>query len=311
MWKERLEDTPYNTWLRQHYHLAHMDNGGHRVSLHSDDAIPGERRLTENLIFLGHDDYEVEQAPDGFRVKLVLFWRPLAPSGAVPVSLKIMDSAYHVWGQAAGVLQWSPDHKHTGLGFVADERAINVSPGTPPGEYQISVAVPAPDEDSQGIFVEPIALPRRFATREELDMSHSVDVRLADRAALLGYRTTDPDIGPGDSIDLTLFWQALEKMKQNYTVFVHLQAADGALVAQQDNQPVAGFYPTSRWVTGEIVRDPYRLTVPQDAPPGPYRLLVGLYDAATGVRLPISAPGQPAFQDAVELTGSGGRQNND
>ena len=53
----------------------------------------------------------------------------------------------------------------------------------------------------------------------------------------------------------------------------------GALVAQQDNVPVEGLAPTDTWTPGELIRDPYRLMLPQDLAPGVYQLLVGLYDA--------------------------------
>lgn len=38
---------------------------------------------------------------------------------------------------------------------------------------------------------------------------------------------------------------------------------------------------------GEVLTDRYTLQVRQDAPPGEYRLEVGMYDAATGARLPV------------------------
>ncbi len=45
--------------------------------------------------------------------------------------------------------------------------------------------------------------------------------------------------------------------------------------------------PTDGWQAGEIVVDNHGLPIPAGAPPGDYRLIVALYDAETGVRLPI------------------------
>ena len=53
-------------------------------------------------------------------------------------------------------------------------------------------------------------------------------------------------------------------------------SAPGDITAQVDSQaPVYGWYPTSQWQTGEVVREDYGLTVP----PGksPRLLAIGLY----------------------------------
>ena len=48
-----------------------------------------------------------------------------------------------------------------------------------------------------------------------------------------------------------------------------------------------GFYPTGGWTAGEIVRDQYDLTISPEAPPGRYRIAVGMYRAETGERLVV------------------------
>jgi len=65
--------------------------------------------------------------------------------------------------------------------------------------------------------------------------------------------------------------------------------ATGGLVAQQDNLPVEGLAPTTTWQPGTLIRDPFRLDIPGETPPGDYRLLVGLYDEA-GNRAPMLLP---------------------
>jgi len=95
---------------------------------------------------------------------------------------------------------------------------------------------------------------------------------------LLGYRINRSTIG---AFDVTLLWQAKDKPAGDYSVFVHLSdkneiAGPGDIIAQVDSQsPVYGWYPTSQWQAGEIVREDYELVVP----PGkiPHLLEVGLY----------------------------------
>jgi hypothetical protein len=49
---------------------------------------------------------------------------------------------------------------------------------------------------------------------------------------------------------------------------------------------VRGTYPTTGRVEGEVITDEYEIAVKSDAPPGDYQIEVGMYDAATGQRLP-------------------------
>jgi hypothetical protein len=69
---------------------------------------------------------------------------------------------------------------------------------------------------------------------------------------------------------------------------VQLLNETGQVVAQVDAQPQAGTAPTLTWLPGEILSDPYTLTLPPTLPPGTYRLIAGLYDATTGARLPLA-----------------------
>ncbi|MCK4316337.1 MAG: hypothetical protein KAX24_11250, partial [Anaerolineae bacterium] len=87
-------------------------------------------------------------------------------------------------------------------------------------------------------------------------------------------------------ISLTLVWRAEEVPDADYTVFVHLVDQGGALVAQADHPPLDGAYRTSFWAPGDVVRDPYRLTVDDAVTPCACTLLVGMYDPRTGNRLP-------------------------
>lgn len=88
---------------------------------------------------------------------------------------------------------------------------------------------------------------------------------------------------------LNVTWQPLRTFTQDWKIFVHLVDANNQVLAQFDGHPQAGDYPTSHWVPGEIIADTYPLQFPADAPPGPYRVFLGLYDEATQTRLPVSS----------------------
>jgi hypothetical protein len=101
----------------------------------------------------------------------------------------------------------------------------------------------------------------------------------------------DHDIVPPTEITptltLTLTWQAVTSVADDYTVFVHVLTPDGAKIAQRDTRPCDGECPTDGWLPGEIVIERHQLTLAPDAPPGPYRLAVGLYLLETGDRAAV------------------------
>ncbi|HZY41538.1 MAG TPA: DUF2723 domain-containing protein, partial [Anaerolineae bacterium] len=80
---------------------------------------------------------------------------------------------------------------------------------------------------------------------------------------------------------ITLYWQAVAKPDRDYSVFVQASDRDTidspeAIVAQADSSaPVQGWYPTTLWSAGEIVRDDHLIAPPTDRPAK--IVVVGLY----------------------------------
>jgi hypothetical protein len=122
---------------------------------------------------------------------------------------------------------------------------------------------------------------------------------------LLAYRVDDHLTDPANTdpaarqlVRLTLYWQTTARVESDFTVFVHSLDVNGLLSGQADAPPLGNRYPTSAWLPGEIVQD-IRL-----APAG-HAYRVGLYDLATGDRLPVSASdGTRMPDDAVTIFSS-------
>jgi hypothetical protein len=76
-----------------------------------------------------------------------------------------------------------------------------------------------------------------------------------------------------DTLLVTIDWQAQQEHLADYSVAVHLVTQDPPtapehVIAQADSaHPVDGWYPTSGWAKGEVVRDIYSLTVPPGSKP--------------------------------------------
>lgn len=112
-------------------------------------------------------------------------------------------------------------------------------------------------------------------------LSGGMDVQFGDFGTLVGYELSSAEIVAGESLAVTLYWQGLEGTSPvNYTVFTHLLAEDGQLIAQHDGPPANGSAPTSAWEAGETIQDSHRLTFKSGAGDytGPAAVMVGLYD---------------------------------
>ena len=133
--------------------------------------------------------------------------------------------------------------------------------------------------------------------------SHPMNVVIQGVAKLIGYKL-EPEarVKPGDTLHLTLYWQAIGEPDTPYTVFTHLVGPDGKIWGQKDNPPVRGSRPTTTWVEGEYIADEYLIPVSPDAPAGEYTLYVGMYEPVSGQRLPaFDSQGNRYPSDAISV----------
>jgi 4-amino-4-deoxy-L-arabinose transferase-like glycosyltransferase len=258
-------------------------------------------KFGDQILLLGYDVYNDYVGRDG-KLRVNLYWQALRRMQEdCTIYLKLVNGAYHIWGQQDSRPVWdgSPTNSWEQGQIVGDKRELEVLPGTPPGLYRIEVILldlhsgrTLEPEGGGSVLLGPIEVPKREPPFiDDLDIEQSLDMNLGNKVQLLGYNI-ESGFRPGDNIHLTLFWQCLEEMDQDYTVFIHLVDAGDNIVIQKDNPPVDGFYPTTKWELGEIVRDQYDLAIPSDVPPGEYRLRMGMYLHETGERLPIYAGGE-------------------
>ena len=140
------------------------------------------------------------------------------------------------------------------------------------------------------------------STADPLHITHAQVANLDGQVTLLGYDVDRTIIHPGETLKLVLYWQAQTRMETDWSVFTHLLGPDGKVWGQMDQLPLKGLFPTSRWGKGEVVDDDYAITASADAPPGEYRLEVGMYNWITGERLAVfDANGQRIAEDRVLL----------
>ena len=131
-----------------------------------------------------------------------------------------------------------------------------------------------------------------------------VDLRAGSAINLVRYSLLSRSVSRGDEFRLILYWRALVQPESNATVFVHLLDAAGTLRAQKDSPPLDGTRVTSAWKAGEWLEDQVAVGAPDDVSPGPYQLEIGMYDSATGARLPLrDAAGSRLTDDRLLIQG--------
>ena len=126
-------------------------------------------------------------------------------------------------------------------------------------------------------------------------MGQPLNLQFGDLASLRGYNLTTQVAKPGEPVQFTLYWQAAHQTDEIISTFVHLVGPDGQIVVQGDRWP--GGLPSNGWAPGQVIIDEYAIQLPDDAQPGAYQVVLGLYSPATGVRLPVLAEDGSGLSD--------------
>ena len=126
---------------------------------------------------------------------------------------------------------------------------------------------------------------------------------LGDDIILSGYDADPPPglVRPGNILNLSTQWQALKDISERYTIGTYLMSPQGTIEAQNDSEPMGGFWPTNRWSAGDFIRHNVAFVLPQDLPPGHYEVWTVMYSAVDGYRLPVSDATATAIRDHIVL----------
>jgi hypothetical protein len=182
---------------------------------------------------------------------------------------------------------------------------IPIPPATPPGPYTLRLAVYGeeslgrlPVKDAGSAAEAGLVTLANFAVLPALEPADPTDLKLAlpvkqellPGLTLLGFETLPgQQVRSGQQVGASLIWQAGETHPAD-----PLEMSLSVKPAKGDDEwplskPVglAGTYPTSQWQPGRYLVTELPLAIPADAPPGAVRLVIGLYEPASGQRLPL------------------------
>ncbi len=255
-------------------------------------SYPLRAIFSDELILLGYDRPRFAR-PNG-SATLTLYWQRLR-EGAEDyyIALQLADEAGSVlWQEDAPPLFGQYPTSRWGVGQIVQTSHDLAIPSIA-GEANLLVGLRLPASG------EMLPVRRRWlAPLSEWCPLRPIQVRVAPVSAgpainfdnkilLLEYDLDPRQLRPGQTLELSLTWQCLQRMDKDYTVFVHIIDEQQRIWGQEDIGPVHGTYPTSQWKEGEIIEDTHSVQLSYEAPPGEYQIEVGFYLLSTMTRLPV------------------------
>lgn len=218
-----------------------------------------------------------EKASAGEAIPLTLFWRADSKPdkdyrfrlwlGSSPTALMPLANAQFPTSQ------WRAGET------VRGQYLIEIPPDAAAGMQEIKLSLDWGTDAGQALVLAPFAVEKTDRVFVEPNVTFAQRATFgSDYLALVGY-DAPATARAGDSMIVSLVWQARGKMDKPYTEFIHLLDKDGKVVAQKDGEPVNGTRPTSGWVANEYITDIFNIPVKADVPPGTYQIEIGWYDA--------------------------------
>ena len=242
-------------------------------------------------------DLEKKWLPSGHPAWVALSWQAQQPvaNDQLKVSLFLTDEKGHLAGQVddslAGDLYlfeetWQP-------GQIGNTyHILPTLPGIPPGRYKLYAAVyesqtkkrlPAAGAGIPGAsaaLLGSIEVTRAITTPViQPQIALPADIFPTAAIRLKGYELPTSSYNPGDTVPLTLFWQARTAPGEDYTTTVRLQTTEGKTVSESVEPPGGPQFPTTLWRSGEIVRNWQDVVIPPTTPAGTYQLVASLSTA--------------------------------
>ncbi len=300
----RLRGLDY-AWIYPSIKLQHLING--------DARLVGQAEIL-GFNLLDADGNRLKAAPADRPATLELYWEWQGKAPAEPIGLSLVDENGQQWGwgHPLGTQARLPFDQWQN-GFVAhDDFILEIYPGTPPGVFypNAGFARPptgdwaAPSPRPPGAAGRAVAPPLTPSAQLELPLTTTLDVPLLEGQVTLrglaNFESSQP-WDPEQSRDLVLYWQANQSIEQSLPIVLALTDSAGQPRAEWSGLPAAGRYPTERWQAGDLIRDPWQLTLPARVPPGEYRLTARLGDAPPVDLAPVTVTGRPRQFEAPPL----------
>ncbi len=302
-----VQALPYHgaeAWLAQHaFPLGEEQFGKMRVLAYRTGTPGRGEKFATPIVFsngIALTGYHVNDAPvEAGRsiVTVQLDWQAAQKiAGDYSIGVRLTDaSGETVWAQADSqpsngtqpTSTWQPEQT------IADHHALTVPPGTPPGAYAIQItmyeaksgsaaSIVTPDNQrGQALALGNVDVVKPKGAPPALTIPNTLDAQW-NEIALVGFASLPDEIGAGDALPLTLYWQARQKPARDYLAAIQVIDSTGAVRASARYRPANPAFPMRAWDADDTWLDKVTLNIDTAAARGDAVVLVDLIDAATG-----------------------------
>jgi hypothetical protein len=120
-----------------------------------------------------------------------------------------------------------------------------------------------------------------------LDNSYSLRSRTDVGLEVIAYRLDRFEYRPGSTVDLTLYWQTLRPLTDDYQLQIYLLGEqDIHWLPSSFQRP--GNYATNRWIPTRYIRDNHPIPLSLSIAPGTYQIAIEMYDCTPVCKEPVS-----------------------
>lgn len=172
------------------------------------------------------------------------------------------------------------------------------------------------NDPERKVYLDNMLLLKHFGTDGKTDgapiylyylypVDHYSEVTFGEDIRLYAYTINHTELSPDGEVSIQTFWQASNRPQTDYHLFVHLVAEDDLTpLAQYDGFPGLDSYRPTQWTDPKevIIGQSINLHIPPDIRPGNYRIILGLYDSVSNIRLKIETGNDFYVLETITIT---------
>lgn len=284
-------------------------------SFTSEDELPNPINLQfDTLVKLhGYDVSDTTVSP-GDSIQIDLYWEVLAqPPGNYLLFIHLFDEAGTMVAQRdthPGLGNFPSSQWHPGDRFVesiqlavpetayASTSAILSAGLYARDAYRLGITTADGTRIGDALTLATVAIvPKQSQFPNPLDQNFNNEVRLA------GYRYSQRLLQRGDSLTVTLYWQAVQDLPPARVAQLHFLNEAGVVVSAADGPLGKDKLPSTGWRNGQVIEESYPLTLGTDLAPGVYHVRISLLDPVTRKAQNIVADDGHWIDDELLLAG--------
>lgn len=295
---------------------------GPQIEIYELDTQPGyielnpfdaQNQIKGKLGLFGYQILPVPPIQPTETVTITLFWQEQNYwLEADELRLAIVDNAGYKITQTTATLVPEPSTALPVSRLLHQSQALLTIPnGTPPGFYRLQIEVynnqrletaGILDLGAKAITVAPSVLPASPPENALLLIPELLVAPVQDTGPL--------SLLLGKDNWLVLQWWTTQDITTNYLIQLDLLDSQHTVKATWQSQPVHNTYPTSQWSQGQLIRDPWKLTLPDSLEPNSnYQLQITIFEeqgqpVARKIMGPISVKWPQAKLPVMQYTTS-------